>query len=298
MSRAVLPSNKRGGANPKTSSLELVHMHSDQFPYYQLYEKLTDFSGAGAYQSVLAPWVESHREEVHWLRAFGERTGDPIPPATIEGLWRLYALSRVNEVLLLRFQQGNADGSNYEGPELSVREYRRFAESLGLEAVSAGRFSPFFHEIVTAEPAENPSTPISLAGEYWPALMLGGMMFSRAGVAVCANKDYIQPAIAMSSTIYWAFRRKYRPCSDLSHGWGSNSQWRTSFRRDYRIGGRFHFNVDGEHDLAKGRSYRGGEDDLTQAERIELLMNRCFIKAAKPHDDLWPYGDRYSVPVD
>ena len=64
-------------------------------------------------------------------------------------------------------------------------------------------------------------------------------MFSRAGVAVCGGKDYIQPEIAMSSTIYWAFRRKYRPYSDLSHGWGSNSQWRTSFRRDYRIGGRF-----------------------------------------------------------
>ena len=273
-------------------------MHSDQFPYCQLYEILTDFSGAGAYRSVLAPWVETHREEVDWLRAFGERTGDPRLRATVEDRWRLYALSRVNEILLLRFQRGNADGPAYEGPDLSIADYKRFAESLGLEAVSAGQFSPFFHEIVTAEPAENPSAPIALTAEYWPALVLGGMMFSVAASRCAAARTGYGPILQCLPRFTGLSGASTGPIAIYTHGWGGNSQWRTGFRRDYRIGGRFDFNADGEHDLAKGGRYGGGEDGLTQAERIELLMNRCFIRTAKPHDDLWPYGDRYSVPVD
>jgi hypothetical protein len=278
-------------------------MHVCQAPYRQLYEDLLDYSGACAYQDVLAPWVESHREEVKWLRAFGKRTGDPFPwappflQATIEDRWRLYALSRVNQLLMLRFQHGDADQSDYQGPESSIAGYRRFAETLGMEVVSAGRFSPFYNEIVTAEPAANPGAPLTLTAEYWPALMLGSMMFSRAGVGVSGGEKLMLPGIAVSSTLYWALWRKNRPYNDLSHGWGSNSQWRTSFRRDYHIGGRLYFNVDGEYDLAKCHRRRGGEDDLTLAERIELLMHRCFIKTAKPHDDLWPYDDRYSVPI-
>ena len=58
------------------------------------------------------------------------------------------------------------------------------------------------------------------------------------------------------------------------------------FRRDYRIGGRFYFNVDGEHNIANAG---GSEDGLTQAERIELLTHRCFIdhKAACGFVALW-----------
>lgn len=275
-------------------------MHTCQAPYRQLYKDLLDFSRASAYQSLLAPWVKSHGEELDWLRAFGKQAAGPFtgapsyPQATIEDRWRLYALSRVNQLLLLRFQQGNADQSDYEGPPLSAAEYRRFAEDLGLEIASAGQFSPFFHEIVTAETAASRGAPLTLAARYWPALMLGSMMFSRAGVGVTGGEDTIQPGIASSSTMYWAHRRKNRPYADLSHGWGSNSQWRTDFRRDYRIGGRFYFNVDGEHNIANAG---GSEDGLTQAERIELLTHRCFIKTTKPHADLWPYGGSYSVPA-
>jgi hypothetical protein len=124
------------------------------------------------------------------------------------------------------------------------------------------------------------------------------MMFSRAGVAVHGGTDRIRPQIATSSKMYWAFRRKNRPYHDLSQGWGSNLQWRTSLRRDYRIGGRFYFNVDGKNDL-EGSGFRSpNEDGLSLAERIELLTNRCFIRTAKPHGDLWPYDDCYSVPIE
>ena len=79
-------------------------------------------------------------------------------------------------------------------------------------------------------------------------------------------------------------------------GWGSNSQWRTAFRRDYQIGGDFFFNVDGVHDLAYQTS-GADRDDLTQQERIELLIHRHFITVDKPHEDLWPYDDVYRMAV-
>ncbi len=274
-------------------------MHIDQFPYRQLYDDLMDFSGAAVYQDVLAPWIEAHPKERDWLRAFGKRTGDPFPPATIEDLWRLYAVSRVNELLLYRYQPSSADGTpSYESPELSISDYERFAADLSLEPVPASQFSPFFHEIVTDEPSADSGAPITVVAEYWPALMLGDMMFSRAGVAVRGGSDCVDSEIAASSTIYWAFRRKNRPYHDLSRGWGSNSQWRTSLRRDYRIRGRLHFNVDGKYDLGEGGSLGPNEDGLSLAERLELLTNRCFIRTAKPHEGLWPYDGRYSVPIE
>jgi len=45
--------------------------------------------------------------------------------------------------------------------------------------------------------------------------------------------------------LYFTYLRRSRPTCDLSHGWGSNSQWSTDFRRDYAGGGMLHHNVDG-----------------------------------------------------
>jgi hypothetical protein len=125
--------------------------------------------------------------------------------------------------------------------------------------------------------------------------LLGDMVFSRAGVRVSGGRRFIRKDVAESSTLYWAFRRKNRPSQDLSHGWGSNSQWRTRFRRDYRLGEEFHYNVDGKHDLAAPEPAAEDRDGLAREERIELLTNRCFIRTVKPHSDLWPYDDLHSA---
>jgi hypothetical protein len=85
-------------------------MHIDQLPYRQLYEDLLEFSGAAAYRNVLAPWIEAHPEERDWFCAFGERTGDPFPPATIEDLRRPHALSRDSRVPLSAAQRGRRAG--------------------------------------------------------------------------------------------------------------------------------------------------------------------------------------------
>jgi len=96
--------------------------------------------------------------------------------------------------------------------------------------------------------------------------------------------------------MYWTWRRRCRPAADLSHGWGSNSQWRTHIRRDYRVGDTLIFNFDGEHDLASS-AFDGGDDGLTCGELIELVTHRCFITVDKPHHDRFPYRYRHRVDI-
>ena len=124
--------------------------------------------------------------------------------------------------------------------------------------------------------------------------MLGNMLFARGGVDVCAGKIIFKPGIADASTLYWADRRKGRPVNDLSDGWGGNSQWRTSFCRDYVVGYTRFYNVDGKCDLA-AKAAETADDGLfpalTLAERIELLTQRCLVSSTKAHEELWPYDD-------
>jgi hypothetical protein len=213
----------------------------------------------------------------------------------VEDLWRLYALSRVNDILLLRFQPGCADGTAWPGPPVTLQQYLQFANDLGLSVAQEDSFFPFYHEVVEVDQAAAEDHLISITSSSWPCLMLGNMLFSRGGVRVHAGRNHVCKEVAESSTLYWASWRKNRPSDDLSAGWGSNSQWRTRFRRDYRVGGVLYFNVEGSNDLS---DYRCGSDrhGLTRAERIELLTNRCFVTTSKPHDDLFPYKDTYTQP--
>ncbi len=268
-------------------------MDASQADYHELFELIHGKDSRPLYWYVIAPWVESHPGERDWLQSFATRVGNPIPHAAIEDLWRLYALSRVNETLLLSFQHGRADGTDWPGPKISLDDYGRFAESLSLTAVEVIEFSPFYHEVVEVEEAPDEDQPVRLISTVWPCLMLGDCVFSRAGVRVSGGKRVIRKVVAESSTLYWAFRRKNRPHRDLSHGWGHNSQWRTSFRRDYRIGDQVYYNVDGAHDLTALPSLAEDEDGLTRTERIELLTNRCFLRTTTPHHDLWPYDDMF-----
>ncbi len=270
-------------------------MHDCQTPYVKLYNLLLDYQGKVLYADVLSPWLAENAAEMEWLKAFSIISGNPVPAATQESLWRLYALSRVNDLLLLTFQPSQAHSNDWPGPLISKDEYRTFMKALGMQEASPQAFSPFYHEIVAATPAGKKDLPISVEEFFWPGMMLGNMLFSRAGVNVTGGSDFLNSVTATASTLYWTFRRKYRPHQDLSHGWGGNSQWRTRFRRDYHIGKNYYFNVDGKYDLAKGQSSAMTDDDLNVSERIELVTNRCFIRSGKSHDDCWPYDDQIMI---
>lgn len=263
-------------------------MYASQSPYRDLVEELMGYQGSATYFEVLVPWLQANEREVLWLQEVGRRGGRPIPTASSEELCRLYALSRVCETLLLRFQHGEADG--WSGPQLTLDDYERFATALGLVPSRPDTYSPFHHEITAVVESQGPEPFVGVIAYDWPCLTLGAMLFSRAGVRLSAPARKFAPGIADSSTLYWAYRRRRRPCHDLSQGWGNNSQWATKFRRDYRIGNQFYFNVDGKTDLAQPLRIPG-EHGLSQTERVELLINRCFVVTDKVNDDLWPYDD-------
>lgn len=268
-------------------------MHQDQIPLRALHDTLIEYEGEACYVEVLIPWLATNPKEVEWLAAFSRRVETPIPYASDEDLWHLYALSRVLELLALRFQQGEADGVDWPGPDITLQQFDLFAQALGLHVEYSTTYHPFAHEIVRLIPASNTSPQIS--HHHWSGLMLGNMRMLRAGVTVSASAQLLHPGIADNSTLYWAYRRKNRPYRDLSQGWGSNSSWRTRFRRDYKIGDALYFNVDGKADLMCIPPDSLDDAGLNRAERIELLLNRSFITTDKPHDDLWPYDDKLIV---
>ncbi|WP_156294150.1 hypothetical protein [Serratia oryzae] len=268
-------------------------MHQDQIPLRALHDTLLEYQGEACYVEVLIPWLAANHKEVEWLASFSQRTETPIPQASNEDLWHLYALSRVLELLALRFQQGDADGVDWSGPDITSRQFDLFAEALGLHVEYSATYHPFAHEIVKLIPTSN-SCP-QIFHHYWSGLMLGNMRMLRAGVTVSASALTLHPGIADLSTLYWAYRRKNRPYQDMSQGWGSNSSWRTKFRRDYKIGNTLYFNVDGTEDLMLIQPDSLDDTGLNRAERIELLLNRSFVTTNMPHDDLWPYDDKIIV---
>jgi hypothetical protein len=267
----------------------------NQQNYRGLHDALLAYEGNSAYVDVLLPWLKQHPNARTWLYSFEQREGHPIPPVEEEELWELYALSRVCELLLIRFQDAGTDASDWPGPDISADEFVAFIEALGLTVVKPMAFSAFYHEVVTVLPSNRASHTPEILAYKWPCVMLGNMMFLRGGVVASAASAILDPSLAASSTLYWAYRRRARPYQDLSHGWGSNSQWRTAFRRDYVIGNVQFFNVDGERDLgSREQQFATVEEsdvELTLDERIELLTNRCFVISTKPHGDLWPYDD-------
>lgn len=272
-------------------------MHSDQGPYHQLVENLlSDRPHALNDDSLLDAWLAANPQEIRWLAELRRRPGTPIPEVSLEELWRLYALSRVFDTLLLRFQSGREPVDGWSGPDVTLEGVERFANGLGLELARPSHFCPFDHEIVHVDAVEGEDV-LEIADTYWPRLMLGSLLIVRAGVRIRASADHVSKAVAERSTLYWTYRRRLRDVADLSHGWGHNSQWRTSFRRDYRLGREMWFNVDGDLDLNASTPPTGREnaeiieeDGLTRTARIELLVNRCFV-SVQHRQELWPFED-------
>lgn len=263
--------------------------------FRELCERLLD-DDKRPYQDVLLPRHDQAKQAVDALRYLSETQARHLLKENIvEHLWELYALSRVSDILLLPFQKGDYDGSSWPGPNLTPEERESYLVSLGMRPIERKTFHPFFHEIVEVVQSPDPAEPVSLDTVLWSGFMLGGLLFCRAGVRVRGGRDYIKKEIAEGSTLYFSFRRKNRPVADLSHGWGSNSQWRTSFRRDYVDESYFYYNVDGS--LAASRliedSHVSPGGNLVPEERVELLVNRCFILSETSHEDLWPYYDTF-----
>ncbi len=266
-------------------------MHSDQQPYRQLYDDMLDYEGDALFDDLLRPWLRAHDGERRWLDQLRERRGDPIPAVRPEELWRLYALSRIVDLLQLSFAPPTADPAWNIAP-VGADGFARFMAALGLEPVDRPAFHPFFHEVVTVDQDQAEDAAPTITGIYWPGYTLGPLLISRAGCGVRAGRRHMRKEVAEGSMLYWAHARNNRPAEDLGRGWGGNSQWRTSFRRDYALGGALHYNVD-------AAPVRGGDPDgdLGPAERAELLRHRCFVTCTRRSDDRWPYSLSLTGPA-
>jgi hypothetical protein len=269
-------------------------MYASQMPWIELYRALHEYDGADAYADLLERWLGQNPDECRWLAEFIQRTGgadDCRSDATAEDLCKLYAAWRVTSTLLLRFQAGRADGTDYRGPAISVEGYQLFHEAVGFRVPEVGSFHPFFHEIIGVQQRSPAGTPVEVVERVWPPLMLGDMIFCRAGCIVSGGEAYVVKDVAERSKLYWTFRRKDRPCADQSHGWGSNSQWRTRLRRDYQSPAAFLYNVDGQESL---NTARGSVDGIDVSTMIELVRNRCLFRSAIDDSDLYPYRYTYT----
>ena len=268
---------------------------------FQLFKALHSYEGSKAFHDVLRPVLlslEPFAETFgHYKSLVTSPPGDGVPH---EDLWTLYALSRFSDILLLGFQTrsivtSESPGDKWLGPGVTYEDYVRFFCALGMELIQTSNFSPFFHEIIAV--IEDAScNEVVIEEVVWPGLRFGHMVFARAGVCVRCSRKELDPNLAASTTLYFTFRRRGRATNDLSIGWGSNSQWRTAFRRDYAENGKLHYNADGRIMLLGPAVEPTEGDDLTLNERIELLTHRCFVRTAKPDIDRWPYNDRYAEP--
>ncbi|WP_352230265.1 phosphotransferase [Kitasatospora phosalacinea] len=201
----------------------------------------------------------------------------------------LYALSRTADALALEFQPPYGDGPVRDGVRLGVgrEEFAAFFARLGMTEVGAADgFDPFLHEIAELVPAEDPDAPIELLDVLWPGFVLGELVFTRAGVRVRAGARVAEPGWADASPVYWAFRRRGRRPVDLSQGWGSNSQWSTSHRMDFRTADGDRLNVVRTPERLSDHHAIDGFPPLSRAEAEELLRHRCLLRRPAGYPEL------------
>ena len=275
--------------------------------FRELYEALLDAQGAEV-APLLDSWGARHAAVLTPLAQL-RRFNAPDNPYQVErdDLESLYALSRVCDALLLPFQSGEC------WFDLSRQQFADFWQTLGITASEPRNYHPFWCEIVACENGADDDAPPRIEEVFWPALAWGNLLICRAGVKVEAGRNWLNADVAASSPLYFASRRSYRKAHDLAEGWGSNSRWRTRFRRDYLWNEHYVFNADSSVDgnsaylqdfsahewaelLVKPRQFfasdKGDNGDLTLAQREELLVNRCLVRAAPENvDDFWPYDD-------
>lgn len=260
----------------------------------RLFYAIERHQGVNVVRSVVEPWLDEHadvaREALAPLARFGDwsRTvyefGDPLETA--------YALSRVSDALIHHFQPPLPAGSELPWAH-SIHEPQRWPGTtrehylaafvrLGMTPVGSVAFDPFFHEVVRVEQTEAPDAPVEITGTVWPGLIFGEMLFNRTGVTVRAGARHLVAGIADRSTLYDVFIRRHRDTYDGSLGWGTSSQWKTDFRRDYLTDSAFHFDVDEEPDSECG--FNGEPRGLTPAERSDLVRYRCLTRPLQNPD--------------
>lgn len=253
-------------------------MYDSQRPYVELWDRLSQGGPDPHLRGAIDPWLTRVAGERAWLRRLAESFGDPPRRLADEDGCRLYALSRCLDVIVTALTAPR--------PGAVPSDLTALATGLGLRVVSPVRFHPFDCEIHRVDQAPDADLAPTLRRVDWPSLRLGPLMVLRAGVTVRAGRDHVVKVAAEQGPLYWAHRRN-RPCTDLSAGWGHNSQWRTALRSDFALGTGVYYNLRGR--AAEGADPEAAMPGLAPQERDDLVRHRCDLKGARPDPDLWPY---------
>ena len=160
---------------------------AEDTPWFrELYDLLMEYEGNSLYEAVLQPWLEKGLAAVSECAHFKTMsTYDTKADSFLLPIWNLYALSRVNDFLLLPFQ--NDERGRWTGPQVTDEQYLAFFFHLGLTPIVSKQFTPFRNEIVRVRQSQDEAEPITVAEMVWPGLMLGDMLFSRSGVVVAGG---------------------------------------------------------------------------------------------------------------
>ncbi|WP_141577907.1 hypothetical protein [Actinomadura sp. WMMA1423] len=304
----------------------------------KLFRNLEDLDDPGARRAYLAGHRRTAAAHLAELAPLRKREPIPARGYTIDDdqWWRLaklYALSRTSDYLLeLSCPEGDPppgfgitggrpviEGSithrdelrgwrtsttpGVHGPrrldESALAVHTEFFTEIGLTPFErAEAFSPFHHEIFAVVQDET-ATQVTVEEVLWPGFWFGDLLFSRAGVRVRAPRHLIGAEVATTSTLYFTYCREPRPTFDLSHGWGSNSQWHTTFQRFYADEDGLHFNWDGEVDIGEDppQAWDPPDEEYPLDQRRELLLHRCFVRSALPRNEggRVPFDDRLSL---
>jgi hypothetical protein len=263
-----------------------------------LLAEISDHPGPVVPADAALGWVSDHPAALESLRPVGRPTAyqwrlgtrDQRDPLQVT-LWELATLSRVLDLMIAPYQPpGSHPG--YAGPLPEPGTYPRFAAATGLTRIAEDAFHPFFHEIVSVEPADDPDEPIGLLDEAWPGYLLGTLLVARAGVRVRAGAANAVAAVATRSRLHWAWWRRHRD----THPFGADRLGRDGFRRDYRAVDGLYYNVDGQPESVRSGC---GEPPLSSAERLELLRHRCVLRRPEAAAAAWPWAGhlRYCEPA-
>jgi hypothetical protein len=251
-----------------------------------------------------------------WMADLARRAGSvariddtwPVEPENddlLETLWELYAASRVRDALLLAHQPGPADDSVGELDQalgrkqpvfrsVPVGQITQFFGAIGCQPVTQASFDPILHEIITCQAASEPDAPIQVTGHAWPALIIGELVFTRAGVHVRAGSEHAVPDVADRSTLHCEYWRRHRTTSDGSFWWGHNSQWRTEIRRDYITSRGRVYDFDAFSGSSRLRRQSLAGDDPQQpltADQASFIKNRCQLRTGDEPEFEFDYLD-------
>jgi hypothetical protein len=219
----------------------------------------------------------------------------PAEPETdelVHTLWELYAASRVRDVLLLAHQPSPADDSVRELDEALGRDQPRFLPvpagqvveffaAIGCQPAAEASLDPIVHEIISCQAAAESDAPVQVTAQAWPALMIGELVFARAGVRVRTGSAHAVPGVADRSTLHWEYWRRHRATSDGSFWWGHNSQWKTAIRRDYVTDCGHVYDYDAFSSFSRLSRLHDADDGAyppLTADQASFIMNRCQLR--------------------